>query len=282
MKILFSTIILCFFCTQFVSAADLELNIAVSKNIFLTAEPIEVGVTLKNSSNQIIMTKYPHPSVQTLRLDIIDDAGNIVPYNGYYASGEKISLELQPNEEFYQLLVLDELFGTGYSTELYNMSIDPGNYSIQAFFTDGVFNIASDTISIEVVPPSGKELDVYTEFLRISNSNNNTNQQNILDVCNKYLMLVEHNPSSVYSPTILVQLSALYYVVLKDKHKAEKILKKLLQEYPGSGKCRNHITTILDSIPSKSGKIDFLQKVKTQSKGSLMEKIYNKKLAEIN
>ncbi len=281
MKTIFSIIVLFFLYTPFISSAELELNITVSKTIYLTAEPIEVGINLKNNTNQTIKTKIPHPGISTLELNIISDKGNLVPFTGYIACGGENVLELQPNEEYYQLFVLDELYGNAYSSELPNRSIEPGNYSIQAVFKAGGFNISSNMVAIEIVPPSGSELNVYNKFLQVTNNLNYRNKQDVLTACNNFLSLVQRNPSSVYSPVILVQLSALYKISLHDAVRSTQIQKKMLEEYPGSGKCKHYITSILDGISLISDKIDYLQRVKTRSEGSLMEKIYNDKISEI-
>lgn len=281
--------LLMFVCSVLITnilAQKLEFNIVTAKNLFLFGETIDVGITLKNNGKLPIQISNPHPTLSTLKLEIVNDKRDTIAYTGLIGcsvikEGDKESfnkIELRPDQDFYLLLPLDEFYGLGCAKNLSSRCINVGDYTVQAVFYNDKLTILSNKINIKVENPTGSELELFNSFIRITDSLDFSDKRIIRESCSAYIALTEENPNSVYIPSILVKTSSIFNIRLDDYDKAKQIYRKILEEYSYSSKGIHYLDTLLNSISEKSEKLAYLEKLKQSSKGSLMERIFEEKI----
>lgn len=261
---------------------QLELKIITSKTEFILAEPIEIGIILKNIGEDIFKGIQPHLVLGSLSIEIRDYSGVVIPYTGLISPSTAVDFELKPQEEEYILVSSDENFGNQLCKNMSTRYIKVDDYTLQAFYTSFDTQLKSNIISIKIENPTNQELNVYNRFNDITNNIDFSTNEKIVESIMAYKVLVEENPNSVYAPIILVKISSLYLIRLGDKLEAMRIRKSLLEDYPNSAKGQHLLDPVLKEFVNDIERENFLISLKINSKNSLMEKIITDKLEKLH
>lgn len=260
-----------------------KLNLVMNKSIFIKGEPVEVGVSIVNVSNNLIQEKY----LGSLDMKLINDSGVELPRNGgadFY--GGPIKHTLAPNEEDYFVEQLNDYFGyLSNGSIIFFQYFPPGNYTLQVIFQpqNTCFNEVTSQTVFQVVEPQGQDLITFNklqEFLK-QESQNPLDKKNLNLVAKELRNLYESYPNSPYSLHILDMLDAMYSVALGELDMAIWAQTELVEKYSWS----IHVTWLLESFLNRrinaADQVEYVKKLISKNKGRLAEKIYEQKLQQL-
>jgi hypothetical protein len=124
-------------------------------------------------------------------------------------------------------------------------------------------------VPFQVVEPEGEEAEVYNSFMKMVTSNHTASE--VVDILES---LYHKFPNSVYNPILLMVLESQYNIILNNQSKALEVCKGLIENYPSSSIAAEMLPNVLKTMASDPERIEFLKKIQTKSKGTLMEKRY--------
>lgn len=187
-----------------------------------------------------------------------------------------------PSEEDYYVYLLNDYFGKDFPGWMFSKQYNPSTYTIKAeFFSNNKnYDQISDQVTFKVVAPQGDELVVYNRFIEILEQEyqNNLNQK---QTANAFRALYEAYPNSVYSPFILIYLKSMYHITLAERNNTIWAAKELVEKHSSSVNAIYQLNWLLDQMKSESEKIEYAKTIKTKSKGTIMEKMYEQRIVEI-
>ncbi|MCL4509468.1 MAG: hypothetical protein M1470_00105 [Bacteroidetes bacterium] len=278
MKRAFETISLLLVLTSFVNAQHVfKINITIPKTTYIVGEPVQIGISVVNISG----TTIHQTPLGFTGLRVIDENGKEVQRGGVAGNWwSPLKNQLEPNEEDYRVIELNEYFGKPYGSLLMvEQYFDVGRYTVRAIFypRNQSFQAESTQVSFQVIKPEGDELAAYNDFLEIM-KNDKEHRYTDVELAETIKSLHEAHPNSVYSPYFLENLDAIYDIPLGEHSKALEARKELVEKYPWSVHAPAMLDGILRTMKSDSDRIEYLEKLQASSKGTLMEKIYVKKI----
>ena len=265
-------------CVSFLNAQPKpKLYINFSKNTYLTGEYEQVEVGVINVNHYIFTEGW-----EKLVLELIDENGKNFEYKGISGGVflEWKGQKLNPGEKAYNILLLNDSFGKSWhSFATVDLYLDPGKYTLRGtlYLPDG--DTSKSEASFQVIEPSGEELSVYHSFVNIITEFQKT--KNDFDLTNRLQSVLDAHPQTVYAPLILDILNASYDFGLNQHDKAFSVRKKLVENYSWSVRGRPMIDDVLQKIQSDSERIKYLEKIHVNSKGTMMEKVYEKKIKAV-
>jgi hypothetical protein len=244
------------------------------KSTFLLGEPIDFGMTLSNNSNSVIKELF----VKIVSFRILNEQDKPLPYKGsimYNMSG--LQLTLKPAEKSYPTFNLIDLYGQEYKlvSPLF-LHILVGKYTIEITFTPPNMEPQIIKVPFRVVEPEGEESEVYDSFMRMLR-----NKPTASEAVNTLESLYHKYPNSVYMPYFLSIIETFYKITFNDIPKALKVSKELIENYPSSNTAVELLPSVLKSMASDSERIEFMKKIQTKSKGTLMEERYGAQIQSI-
>lgn len=260
-----------------------KIKITISKETYIIGEPIQIGISIINISNSVVKDDYLGSLILKLKDKNINDVQRSGISNNDWGP---LKNTLSPNEEDYRVFTLNDYWGKPSPGMLVGFQyLEPGYYTVKAIFLpkNQLYNKDSTQTSFQVVEAEGKELIVYNKLLDIlkQESKNKVTKQNEEKTVKDLRYLYEENPNSVYSAYILEMLDALYEIPLGDSEKAYWARKEMVEKYSWLEKASYMLKDVLSRMKSYSDKIEYLKKLRTKNKNTLMEKIYEKKIKEI-
>lgn len=258
--------------TNIIKAQFTELELNFSKDTYYIAEPIDVGITLKNISSNLIYTNG------RIELNLFDKSGTLIQFTG--STGDHFSPtsnSLKPGEEDYKVIMLNEYFGKRISALTTHRYIETGTYQLEASYYNESQNLAIVRKSFTIEQPLDNEAIVYNSYIQtfrnIINGNNTTSA-----AAESMQTLINQYPNSVYAPIILIWLDAVYLYQLNDKAMSNKIVETLLERYISSSLVLPFFRDYLKKVTSQTEKTNFINKIITENKNPVMDKVLKKEL----
>lgn len=252
----------------------LGLNVAMDKNSYLVGEPLQVAISVLNNSPTTVHENFGG----SVRLLLENANGEELKYVGpsvdYFSPNTD---QLEPLEENYNVIELNRYFGKIFSTTWIDHYLDVGRYTLKVFFNPPNLEAQSTEVSFQVINPEGGELAVYDAFIKIARGDAKGTYTKG-EVAEALRSLHVSYPNSVYAPIVLTMLDAVYDISLAEHAKALAVRRELVEKYPQSVRGWGMIEGLLKRLPSNSERIEYLKKLHTASKNSLMEKIIERKL----
>jgi hypothetical protein len=250
----------------------LHMNAVAEKYLYIVGEPIQIAISIKNNSASV---SYDNLRC-TAQLTLANENGETVapagipfcyPFEDY----------LGANMEAYTVVELNAHFGNGYGSMVTaHHYFDEGKYILTVLFRPPHLQADSVKIPIQIMAPTGEERNVYDTFLDLIKGwpKKYTSAQ----LTDGLKTLHKNHPNSVYTPVILTVLEATYEIFLGNLEKSLEVRKELVEKYPFSIRGQGMLDGILKRMSSDSERIEFLKKIRGASKGSLMEKVNEKKI----
>lgn len=276
MRIIKITMVLILLLLSTSNAQQLKLNITSLKNIYLKGEPIQISIGVKNEGGKNIDGNFHG----TMELKLINDSGKELEYIGPSVdSFSPITDILESNEEVYNIIEVNRYYGKLFNLAYYDHYLDTGNYTLQVIFSHHIQKPISEQVSFQVENPYDEELIVYNIFIDIIEGEVK-GKYSANEVAQKLVQLHKTYPNSVYSTNILSLLDAVYDISLGEHDKAVKIREELVMKYP-SVKAWWALEAVLKRKKSKSDKIEYVKELLINNKGTIMEKLYEQKLQNL-
>ncbi len=255
---------------------SLKFDLQLEKSTYLVGEPVQVGISYVNVISGVIRGLN---SSQT-GLRVLDEKGrevNRAGVSGNHWSPSKN--ELKSGEEDYRVIELNQYFGKSYGGLLMGgvQYFDDGLYVVKAIFHPPGMSPETTEVSFKVVQPEGDEAIAYNSFLEILKRDREHGYTGI-QLAEAIGSLHKAHPNSVYTPYFLAILDAVYDIRAGDHAKSLLARKELVEKYPWSVQGQGMLEGILKRMQSDGERIEYLKKLHTASKGTLMEKVFQKKL----
>ncbi|MDP3682700.1 MAG: hypothetical protein Q8S01_02100 [Ignavibacteria bacterium] len=249
-----------------------EYNVYMHKDTFLVGELVDIGVSIKNTSNNL-------QTSGTVDIKMFDESGRKL--NGFATPGlfSPPSKILKPNDETSKFIILNVHFGVQHTTFSHDF-FKKGTYTIKVYFSVLGEN-KPDLIEkiIKIVEPEDGEGVVYKSFIEIDERKGPYDpRKQVIDLEALYTA----HPSSVYGSLILSKISRLYRIWLKDNSHEKEIAKKFMENYTWSSKTFFYYETDFykEVIPNKDERIQYLKKRLPDVKNTPMQKQIERKLKE--
>jgi hypothetical protein len=253
---------------------NLQIKGELPKTDYIVGERIDLLLTIKNTGNSIIKENLSN----SIDIKLYDNNGKTIQYMGpignFFSPNKN---EYKINEEWIEIIQLNDNFGNRLTGRTRSRYYDPGKYTIKIIFKPPHLNGSTESISFRVNHPTGDEAIVLNRFLQICKRKSKS-----LDFVNDLYSLHVSYPNSVYSPMMLDIIGANYYFFVGDEEKGDLIYQELLEKYPWSPLGRGMLTAILGKMSSKEERGNFINKLLPESKNYPMQKILKKQLFELN
>ncbi len=208
-------------------SSSLSLEITADKKQFLSGEPIWIDVVLKNVSQDTV--RIPHfeiaPELRNLDFFVFCESETL-QYTGGVASYFIKPRDLAAAEEVISQEHILEYYGKPREgTGWFEKVLHPGTYSVQARAWHGVL---SNTLEVEVIEPSGEELEIYNGLheailLRA--------QRCPQEAAERLYSLLPSASRSAYRDKLYFWL---ILFVHNDKQRERSLSARVLREYPDS------------------------------------------------
>lgn len=254
--------------------ATLQLTVNIAKDVYLVAEPVEMGVEISNSGTSTVQGNFNG----SLIVRLFDENGKEIyptrPSGNYFSPDVS---EIPAGEDHYQIINLSSSFGERYAMLSVEGALRPGKYSVRVNFGFPGNTPQSRVISFEVKMPNGEEVSVYNTYLEILRGTPQGKYPGHL-ANDALLSILDDHPATVYGPVILTYLMANYMQWQKNAIKSYEIKKRLGETYPWSSRARGSIDMILSEMQSDSQRIEYLKELMVKAEGTPMRKFIERKL----
>ena len=269
-------IILLSFTTSF-NAQQFKLELKVVKNTYLVGEPLEAWIGVRNLGTSPVSGNF----IYKMKLQLFNKNGTELMYEGEMPENfSPRSNSIQPGEEIYSLFEINSYFGKLYEkTAWHDHYLEPGEYTLKLTFNPSEENNQNAEVNFIVKEPFGEELKVYEAFLDIIKGEVSGKYSEI-EVAERAHSLFEAHPNSVYSVVIFNFLDAVYLIPLQEYTKSKEVRKIIIEKYPSTISWRM-LEGALKSINSDSERVQYLNKLKADQRGTIMEKLYDTKIKMI-
>jgi hypothetical protein len=220
---------------------SLSLEITADKKQFLLGEPVWVDVVLKNVSQDTV--RIPHfemaPELSNLDFFVVCESETL-QYTGGVASYWIKPRDLAPAEGLTsQEDILDYYGKPREGTGWFEKVLDPGTYSVQA---SAWHSVMSDTLEVEVIEPSGEELEIY----------NGLHEAILLRAQRRFQEAAERLCSLLPSASRSAYRDKLYFwlirIVHNDKRRQRRLSAQILREYPDSRYARFCLSYVIHGM----------------------------------
>jgi hypothetical protein len=148
---------------------EFKLQISLTKDTYLEAEPIWLDVTLINVSQDTARAwGLCLPCQMGFEVIVLDERGDTLEYNGLlYDMKRGPGWIMKPGETYYNCLDLSEHYGDApeplapMATFTFTKSLKPGKYTVTSSYHIRSQTIESNQVKFEVKPPTGEEKEAY-------------------------------------------------------------------------------------------------------------------------
>jgi hypothetical protein len=243
-----------------VQAQNLKLEISLSKEAYLKAEPIWLDVTLTNVSQDTARAwDLCLPCQMGFEVIVRDERGDTMEYSGLlYDMKIGAGWVMMPSESQYECLDLSEYFGdppeprAPLASFTFTKSLKPGKYVVVAKHHIRSQTISSNELAFAIRPPKGEEQEGY-RLLHAA-----------------YLAWIQGKSHSIIQDT-LCQIIKSYpkspYAEKAFRHLPQPNDELFLERFPNSGYSQGAIRAIT-SDKSDQEKRKFLQKIMKRNPGT--------------
>ncbi len=222
-----------------------QLDINLSKNIYLLHEPIWLDVTLTNISDDTTrIVRLAPPNQGGVGIELRNSLGNEMPYTGpSILLAPRKGFLLDANEQYYDSFDLLELFSTYLNPRCilctYYCGLLPvGSYTVQARYRKA----KSQELIFKVVEPAEEE----KEALQLLINGFTLQSKKKFDLGNKIFQeIVNKYPNSVYAAKAF---------------KESFQYSEFLQRYPNSGYCQSSLRSLTRDF-QREEKYEYLSRV---------------------
>lgn len=257
-------------------AQQYKLEAGTIKNTYLVGEPMNAWIGIKNIGTIKVSLTYQ------MKIQLFDGNGKELEYEGILP--ENFSPRgriLKPGGETYSLFEINDLFGKlYYKTAWRDHYLEPGKYTMLISFYPSNERKQITKVTFSVKQPTGRELIVYNAFMDLIKGEV-TSKYSEKQVAEHAASLYEAHPNSAYSIVILHFLDAVYLLPLQEYAKSKDVERMIVEKYPLSVVGWRMLEGVLKSMKSDSEKIDYLNNLRVKTKGTIMEKMYGKKIIGI-
>jgi len=269
-----SVAIVALFATVILAQKPLEFKVIMMKDTYLVGESIDIGMSIKNTGN-------------------VANKTGLVDINMFFDGGSKLKCRvsesrnifspnpvvLHPNEETFKGITLDGYFATGSFNWRFRPFFKNGTYIIKVYFYDTDENKPAIIEKvIKVVEPTGDEKEVFNSFSEIVNKIPYDPKKIAVDL---ELLFRAHTNSS-YLPMLLANLHRDYSIYCKDRENANRIADEIVEICPWSLQALRGLneTRLEKTLPNKTKRIEYIQKILPKVKNSIMQKVLEVRLKE--
>ncbi len=256
-----------------IAQQSLKVTATLSKSEYLLGEPINIFFEYVNIGSATILAK----NVGDVSVIVVNETGDTLKGNVTPLGFSPDDFDYLPGESRFKNMDLNEKFGISPDKYWFQWWFEPGYYYITIFVFSQNKQIEKKFLSFKVVEPTGDELLVLNKLEELLS---NMHHKELPAHYDSLISIHNSFPNSVYSPLILRELSAIYRITLNDHGRGESFSTELVEKYPWSSAAQAHLGPVLHYMKTKQERIEFLRKVRENSKGSKMEKVYDKKLRE--
>jgi hypothetical protein len=234
-------------------AADqrLQLEISLSKEIYILREPIWLDVTLTNiTADTIRIIRLDPPCQGGVGIVLRDSIGREIPYTGpSIMLGPRKDFILDPGEQYYDCFNLLELYPSskikGLIDAYFLPYLLPGRYKVRAQYRSAY----SQEIEFEVIEPSGDEREAY-QLLRKAFTFLLDKKSDLM--IEKFQEVVDKYPTSVYAEKAFKELFR---------------RREMLQRFPNSGYNQVILRILTGKMPEENRE-EFLEVIVNEHPGS--------------
>ncbi len=248
----------------------LRVTASLPKKVYFLGEPVDLFIEHTNVSSAIIKAK----DVGTVGVSVLDEKGKELDDRFSFSTFSPDNRDYLSNESTYRNICLSERFGKLLDLGCAIGYFETGDYTviIESGLRGGY--TTRTRIKFKVRKPTGEELFVF-------NSAKTILSKNLVDASAEALArLHEKHPRSVYSQQFLVLLDAYYAYTHKDLAKVDKYKNEIVEKYSSTSAAQARVRYVLKQKKTKQERIEFLQKIKENCKGSKVGKMYEKNLQE--
>lgn len=255
----------------------LKVTGTLQKSTYLFGEPVELVLEYKNATSSIIGPK----DIGRVRVTLVNGKGDTLRecFSGNYNFSAHPHT-YQPDESTFLAVELNFIYGHLFLPWVAANCFDNGQYTVIICSSAPDGKIERKELRFDVVNPDGNELVVLNKFTEIMSTmapKTGPTTQTQIDTLTR---LHEKYPGSIYSPTILEIIISFYHIIRDDRIKANVFATEMVEKYPGSVRSQYQLPNLINKITTKQERVDFLRKIHTASKNTLMEKVYEKQLEE--
>ncbi len=272
MKQIISIIIFVGIINSQIFSQQIKLEGHLQKSTYLLGEPIDFILSIINATDEKITKKF-----DGLEIGLRNEDNDFL-LHGVRSGGfpQILSVNLEPKDTTYWTADLINVYGQSYKSNWLYLFLPVGKYSLEITFAPTNMKSQKQTLEFQIQNPEGDEAVVYNSFMEVG-----SRKHTIAEEVNTIESLFKKYPNSVYMPFLLMDLESCYEIGFKNHQKALEIRGKIIENYPLSTIAISPIDSILKEISTSSKRIEFLNGLKQKSKGSLIEKIYEQKIKEI-
>ncbi len=237
------------------SMAGLEVKIAPLKSTYLLREPVLIHYQVKNVGPD---SAWFWQSDIPLNF-IVKDSKN----KRYYCNYEVTHLAPPPTFKPPAFKLGESVEGIANLNDYYGRVALPINkYRVYLEVEYGKDKISkSNTIEIEIIEPSGKEKEVFSELLAVDSLMRLKNSE---EAYKKLASIYRNYPTSVYAHYCVSQsLSILYLSDVADKSKLAHLGREFIDKYPNSRYIETPLWILIEYYQSKKDKIGYSEELKS-------------------
>jgi hypothetical protein len=236
---------------------EFKLQISLTKDTYLEAEPIWLDVTLINVSQDTARAwGLCLPCQMGFEVIVLDERGDTLEYNGLlYDMKRGPGWIMKPGETYYNCLDLSEHYGDApeplapMATFTFTKSLKPGKYFVAAKHHIRSQTISSNELEFEINTPMGKDQEGYrllhSAYLAwIKGKSHSTIQDTLSEIIKLY-------PTSPYAEKAF-------------RHLPQRKDELFLERFPNSGYTRGAIQAITSYMSHQMGR-NFLKQIIKQN-----------------
>ena len=254
--------VICFVVTVAIprpsSAEGLRFEIQLTKNTFLSREPIWVDLYFINEGPESITLGSLDLTWQKLKVHVVNAQGDTLEYSGFIADGVcPPGPTLETYDTCYHYINLSENFGKGALQHLPPSLryLEEGAYTVRIAHT----GVSSNSAEFKVENPKGKEKLAYNLVRDASKSGfeyYHTDTQQAIDV---YQRLISKYPKSAYAELAHYEIAGLYGL-LGQPSETNEHLRSLILDYPNSHFVLKALSALLQQM-RKDDNTEFLKEI---------------------
>ena len=265
----FALLVICF-CAAMFAQQTLRVTASLPKKVYLLGEQVDLFIEHTNVSSAIIRAE----DAGMVSVSVVDENGKKINYRDNFCYFSPDNRDYLPNESTYRNTCISDGFGkvlySGYGAGYF----ETGEYTV--IISSGLRggHTTRSKIKFKVRKPTGDELFVF-------NSAKTILSEEMSDASAEELArLHEQYPESVYSQYFLILLKNYYAYTHKNLIKADKYINELAEKYSWTSAAQSWVRYVLEQKKTKQERIEFLQRIKENSKSSKVGRMYEKQLQE--
>jgi hypothetical protein len=248
-----------------------EFDVKLQKTVYYLGEYIDVGLSVINNTNATVRANLKG----SVKVNLINEKGEYLDQRISVDNWSPSTREFSPKYEDYHLINLNDNYGKSWPKFISGpWNIEVGTYTLEIQFSPPQSKAKSIKLNFDVKYPEGEEKLVYTQLSNAISDFIRQEPINYKNLANSFEAIHKKYPQSLYTPLLLVYISGIHEIVLKDKSRGGIFVRELIDKYPMSSICSGYVLSDLKTIRNKKDRIDYLKDLQLKSKNTLMEKFY--------